>query len=555
MRKIFFLTVIYSLFSLSLFGAFDKEGVLGVGGRATGMGDAFGAVADDGSAFYWNTAGLTQLDRSEVNLFLGPLLNGKEYYTLISYGAPFVQDTAWQLTAMSLIHNDPSSTKEFQIIGSFASALNLERTFSVGVNLKYLAYNSNASYTDPVTNVTLQGIANGIGLDVGLLYQIPMPAFGKKINIGLFIQDIDTVLHWQGGTEDERIPTLFKLAGAYYLDDNLLIAGDMDFFSDMNISGIPLTNPITNSQTGQTITALQPDETRGHIGVEGWFFKKHLGLRGGYTSFATMPGSFTGGVSYKENNWEIDYAYVGQAEYLGDSHRFSVILRFGPEKEKLRAISVVRPPTELKAYPANNAVNLTWDVNEDPNVTGYAVYMSKSPGSRYIPIAKRIRENYVTVDGLQDGTRYYFVVTSINNTYPSVESAYSNEASTVPAPVVPGTPEVFPIQQRKAVDRNGFIDVAWGKVPPANIAGYNIYITETSGKGYAKANASPIKDTHFTIKNLEVGKKYFYVLTGVTNDVPPIESKFSKESSDIAKPASALETQQTQQSQGKPQTK
>ena len=40
------------------------------------------------------------------------------------------------------------------------------------------------------------------------------------------------------------------------------------------------------------------------------------------------------------------------------------------------------------------AVNLTWEANKDPNVTGYAIYMSKSPGSRYIPVAKRIRENY-----------------------------------------------------------------------------------------------------------------------------------------------------------------
>jgi len=544
MKKLFYLVIIYSLLSLSLFGAFDKEGVLGVGGRATGMGDAFGAVADDGSAFYWNAAGLTQLERSEVNLFLGPLLNGKEYYALMSYGAPFVQDTAWELTAMSLIHNDPESTKEYQIIGTFASALNLERTFSVGVNVKYLAYDSIASVT--VGNQTLQGIANGIGLDVGLLYQIPMPALGKKINLGLFIQDIDTVLQWSGGSEDERIPTLFKLAGAYYLDDNLLIAGDLDFFSDMNISGIPLSTPLYTGAngTGEEITALQPEQTRGHIGVEGWFFRRHLGLRGGYTSFATMPGSFTGGVSYKENNWEIDYAYVGQAEYLGDSHRFDVILRFGPEKDKIKAISVVRPPTDLKAYPANNAVNLTWDVNEDPNVTGYAVYMSKSPGERYIPIAKRVKENYVTIDGLQNGTRYYFVITTINNTYPSVESAYSNEASTVPAPIVPGTPEVFPIQQKKTVDRNGVIDVVWGKMPPANIAGYNIYITETSGKGYAKANASPVKDTHFMVKSLEVGKKYYYVLTSVTNDVPPIESKFSREVSDIAKPISATNAQQ-----------
>jgi len=71
-KKILFLTALSAMFAALAFGgAFDKGGVLGVGARATGMGDAFGAVADDGSAEYWNAAGLTQLQRSELDLFWG----------------------------------------------------------------------------------------------------------------------------------------------------------------------------------------------------------------------------------------------------------------------------------------------------------------------------------------------------------------------------------------------------------------------------------------------------------------------------------------------------
>ncbi len=519
-------------------GAFDKGGVLGIGGRATGMGDAFGAIADDGSAVYWNAAGLTQLDRSELNIFLGPLLNGKEYYTFLSFGAPFFQDTAWQLSVMSLIHNDSNNTKEFTVYGSFATNLNLERTFSVGINVKYLNYNSAASF--PSSSGNLQGLAHGLGIDMGVLYQIPLPQWGKKLNFGLFIQDLDTNLYWSGGSSTEQIPTVFKVASAYYLEDNLVVSADFDFFKDLNISGQPLETPIYDSVNNVTITALTPQEDRIHVGVEGWFFKKHLGLRGGYTAFATMQGRFTGGVTYKEDTWQVDYAYIGHAEHLGDSHRINVGLRFGQPRDQIRAVSIVRPPKELKAYPANTAINLTWEPNDDPNITGYAIYMSKSPGTRYIPVAKRIKENYVTIDGLQNGTRYYFVVAAINNTYPAVESAYSNEASAVPAPVVPGTPEVFPIAQTKPIEKNGVVDIPWGSMPPPRIAGYNIYISETSGKGYVKANPAPIKDTHYTVKGLEVGKKYYFVMTSVTNDTPPIESKFSREVVNIAKPESAL---------------
>ena len=536
-KRLFFLFLIIAMvYSTAFGGAFDKGGVLGIGARALGMGHAFTAVADDGSTVYWNAAGLTQLERPELDIFLGPLLNGKQYYAFLSFGSPFFQDTAWQLSVISLLHTDKNWTKEFTIIGSFASALNLERTFSVGVNVKYLNYSSNAQTTDG----SLQGIAHGIGLDMGLLYQIPLPQWGKKINLGLFVQDIDTVLLWQGGSDTERIPTSFRLGGAYYLEDNLLVTSDFEFFKDLNISGLPLPNVLYDIN-GNTITALEPSEFRVHVGIEGWFFKRHLGLRGGYTAFVTMPGRFTGGVTYLEDTWEIDYAYIGHAEHLGDSHRLSVILRFGQKKSEIRAVSVVRPPKNLKSYPANNAVNLTWEANDDPNVTGYAIYMSKSPGSRYIPVAKRIKENYVTVDGLKNGTRYYFVVAAINNTYPPVESAYSNETSAVPAPVVPGTPDIFPIAKRTTVKKNGAINVKWGQMPPARMAGYNIYITSTSGKGYSKVNPRPIKDTHYMIRGLEVGKKYYYVMTAVTKDVPPIESKFSKESSDIAKPEAAVE--------------
>ncbi|MEI7639968.1 MAG: PorV/PorQ family protein [bacterium] len=531
--------LIFMAFAGFSFAAFDKGGVLGVGARALGMGDAFGAVADDGSAVYWNVAGLTQLERAEVNLFVGPLLNGKEYYIFTSFGSPFFEDTAWQLSLISLIHSDKNQTKELVVIGSFASALNIEKTFSVGVNVKYLNYNSIASYTSS-TGQNILGMASGLGLDLGVLYQIPLPNFGKKLNFGLFIQDIDTSIVWQGGSQDDKIPTLFKLASAYYLEETILITADVDFFSDLNISGQPLPTTLFDS-SGKAVTSLPPVESRLHIGVEGWFFKKHLGLRGGYTGFATTQGRFTGGASYRENTWEVDYAYIGHAEHLGDSHRFSIALRFGPERERVRAISVVAPPKDMKAFPANNAVNLTWEPNTDPNVTGYAVYMSKSPGARYIPVAKRIKENYVTIDGIKNGTRYYFVITTINNTYPSVESDYSNETSAVPAPVIPGTPELFAVGQKKQVEKNGVVDVRWGAIPPTNIAGYNIYISESSGKDYNKTNPAPVKDSHYVISGLEVGKKYFFVLTSVTNDVPPIESKFSREWSDIAKPGSAVE--------------
>ena len=46
---------------------------LGVGARAMGMGGAFVSIADDGSAFYWNPAGVSQLIRPREYRQLQPL--------------------------------------------------------------------------------------------------------------------------------------------------------------------------------------------------------------------------------------------------------------------------------------------------------------------------------------------------------------------------------------------------------------------------------------------------------------------------------------------------
>ena len=41
---------------------------IGIGARATGLGESFVAVANDPSAIYWNPAGLASLQRQEISL-------------------------------------------------------------------------------------------------------------------------------------------------------------------------------------------------------------------------------------------------------------------------------------------------------------------------------------------------------------------------------------------------------------------------------------------------------------------------------------------------------
>lgn len=528
--------------------AFDKGGVLGVGARPTGMGSAFVAIADDSTAIHWNPAGMVQLSRMELSGFFGPLLNGKEYYMSGAFVMPFLEQTAVGLSIISLYHdtgNPDTRAYENTFLASFATPLNVEKTVSFGVNLKFLQYDSAAKATIPSTGVEIQAKAGAVGMDLGALYQVLLPNWGKKVSFGFLAQDLDTVLRWQSGVE-ERVPLLVQAGVAYFPEENLAFAVDYSFFNDTNISGQPLNQALLDPNTGQLITSLEPQQHRPHVGIEGWFFNGHLGLRTGYTGFATTADRFTGGVSYRQDWYGVDYGYMGHAEHLGDSHRLSGHVDFGGAKERPRVVALVNPPSNLQGRPNNNSVQLQWEPNPDPHVTGYTVYMSKASGSNYVPIQKRIKENKVIIDGLTNGQRYYFVVTAVNNSWPSVESNYSPEISAVPAPQIPTAPGFGNDQQQAAPApaANGWLLAKGWPVPTGATRGFNLYISDTSGSGFRKVNGDAIITTPtFLVQGLEANKLYFLRVTGVSGENPPVESAPSGELQMLAKPGSELPQQ------------
>jgi Fibronectin type III domain len=507
---------------------FDKGGVLGVGARPMGMGGAFVAVSDPGTdAIWWNPAGLVTLPRMELSGFFAPLLNDKEVYYSGAFVAPFMDDTALGLEVTDLYYNTGESdtdSSEYQYILSFATPLNVEKTVSIGLNLKYDDVSSEASAQVPGTGQTINNDESGLGIDLGVLYQVPLPNWGKQVNFGFMGQDLDTVLHDQSSGVDTTVPLLLDVGTAYYPEQNLVFTCDFTFFNDQNIAGEPLSTSLYDAN-GDTISSLAPDESRPHFGIEGWFFDGHLGLRAGYTGFATTPDQFTAGVSYKQDWYGVDYAYMGHADYLGDSHRLEVHVDFGGPAERPRVVALVNPPENLTAAPNNNSVQLHWDPNPDPHVTGYTVYMSKVSGSDYMPIQKSMKEHQVVVDGLTNGERYYFVVTSVNNSWPAVESNYSTEVSTVPSPQVPGAPELGGGAPEAAAAPNGQIVVrGWG-LPTSELKGYNLYISEEPDSGFRKLNDTPITALSYTVQGLDIGRHYWFMLTSVSNDNPPVESR------------------------------
>ena len=92
-------------------------------------------------------------------------------------------------------------------------------------------------------------------------------------------------------------------------------------------------------------------------------------------------------------------------------------------------IGTTAVPTGLDGVSEDKAINLTWNANTEPYLSGYKIYYGTSPGNYGSP---KITGNVNTyrVTGLTNGTKYYLTISSMNTV--GVESAKAPEIEAVP---------------------------------------------------------------------------------------------------------------------------
>jgi fibronectin type 3 domain-containing protein len=173
-------------------------------------------------------------------------------------------------------------------------------------------------------------------------------------------------------------------------------------------------------------------------------------------------------------------------------------------------------------------VTLSW--NDVPGALSYNVYFSKSPGvTKWNGYKIRNATPPVEIIDLEPGKVYYFVVTVVDE---NGESGESREKSYTAADE-PGSINFADLiaEKQASTARSpgdppsvGQITLGWDDVPHA--VSYNIYWSNTSG--VTKLNGTKIANVMnpHTIKGLEAGKKYYFVVTAVTHSG---ESKESEE--------------------------
>jgi Fibronectin type III domain len=173
-------------------------------------------------------------------------------------------------------------------------------------------------------------------------------------------------------------------------------------------------------------------------------------------------------------------------------------------------------------------VTLVW--NADPEATGYAVYMSTSPGVTPLNGYRfPNKENSITITALSPGMTYYFIVTALGQ---SGEVGRSKEMSytavrdevglidfkSIRADVAPEPAAAQP--SRREADKP--VTLAWENVPGAT--SYNLYwrnqagVTKQNGK-----KISNVTNPH-KITGWKPGLTYYFVITAVNKDGESQES-------------------------------
>jgi len=291
----------------------------GIGARAQALGGAFTAIAQGGSAVFWNAAGLAGNEAKSVEF------SHLNQFSLIPYNAvagaiPLGQNHA---LGIGLLTSGDRQMRETTAVAGYA--LNGEDIFpgmlshfKIGASLKFHTSRFGQNGFDPedyplfseqevaaAQDVFVSGDASGFGLDLGMIY-----TFNEKLLLGLSWRNLLSSIAWENGqsTYDEGIPQGLTFGLAYFARPGFLLTTDYD-----------------NSLSADRFNRLK-------FGAERMILNR-FALRGGIGQAlaANSDRDYTLGLGLMQeitSSFRIDLDYAFHIHPLADSHRFSLGLRF-----------------------------------------------------------------------------------------------------------------------------------------------------------------------------------------------------------------------------------
>lgn len=329
--------------------------------RASGMGEAGVALADDASASFWNPAGFAYQQGSELSishanwlptfrladLFIDYLVYRKDVPELDGTVAASI--TYLNLGTFNRTENDPTVLETFKAYEFAVTAgygTKISERLGLGLNARFIH-----SRLAPFGTAEEQGrgIASGFSFDFGLLYKprsVPIPFtgldMGNRLNIGLNLSNIGPKLTYIDKAQADPLPMSFRLGFAFKLIDDqynnltyildvskLLITKHADGSTD------PFYKAIFTSWTDKSFSQELREFVTG-TGFEYWYGDpKWVALRVGYFYEDPQFGNrkfMTFGAGIRYDIYGFDFSYISTFEEqhpLGETLRFTLLISWG----------------------------------------------------------------------------------------------------------------------------------------------------------------------------------------------------------------------------------
>jgi hypothetical protein len=270
---------------------------LGLGARASAMGEAYVAVAEDASSVFWNPGAMPAVLGTRL------ILVHNEYFQSIRFEqAAITHETKWgtfgfMFTGLYMDDMDrrddfPSSSPlgtfgAYDVAAALAYGRYIVPNVAVGISIK------------PVYQRLDELSASGLAFDAGIYHVSRI----EGVKLAATVANLGTPMKFD--TQEYELPRYARLGASFErevarLDGRVLFTFDAMFPND--------------------------DGVREHFGGE-YSYKRMLALRAGYKAgYDSQGATFGFGVVYHEMG--LDYAFLPVSNDLGDSHRFALNFSF-----------------------------------------------------------------------------------------------------------------------------------------------------------------------------------------------------------------------------------
>jgi hypothetical protein len=266
---------------------------IGMGARASGMGEAFAGVAEDATSVYWNPGAMSAVLGTHVMVMHNEFLQSVRLEQVAvthetEWGTLGLGFTGMYMDALERRGDSPSAIP----LGTFD-------VYDVSVTAAFSRYIfPNVSVGAAVKPIWLRSdeqTATGLAFDVGVYHVSRIEGVKFAAVAGNFGEPM------KFDAEEFALPRYVKVGGSYVRDIESIRGGIL-----------------------VTLDAMFPndDDVREHVGFE-YAYQRLLFLRTGYKAgYDSQGATFGVGVSHKR--YSVDYGVILIRNDLGDSHRVSL---------------------------------------------------------------------------------------------------------------------------------------------------------------------------------------------------------------------------------------